>query len=415
MTKYIPHVPTVKQHAFLLMNHVIEGFFGGSAGGGKSDALLMAALQYVDKPGYHAILFRDTFANLAGEGGLLPRSHEWLRDTDAYWKGTEKKWLFPSGATISFGHMKTPLDHFNYQSHEYQFVGFDEMVQVRENQATYMFSRMRRKAGSSVPLRFRGASNPPAREQVKTGAWVKKRYIDSPNTNERFFLPSRLSDNPYVDQEAYIKNLNFLDPITRKQLLDGDWNVQATSDLFDLSKIKIIDQVPRNVKYAEIRFWDLASTEEEPGKDPDYTAGAKLLINLEDSSIIIEHIRRRRDSPVKIERLIQQIAGMDGHACPIKIEQEPGSAGKALISHFKRNILAGYFCQGFYVTGDKISYALPFSSMVDLGMVSMVRGVWNAPFLDELELFPFGEHDDQCDAVFKAYNVLTDGKRAGVF
>jgi len=35
----------------------LEVLFGGSAGGGKSDALLMAALQYVDVPGYAAILF----------------------------------------------------------------------------------------------------------------------------------------------------------------------------------------------------------------------------------------------------------------------------------------------------------------------------------------------------------------------
>ena len=46
-TKYIPHVPTPKQSAFLLLN-CKEAFYGGAAGGGKSDALLMCGLQYVD-------------------------------------------------------------------------------------------------------------------------------------------------------------------------------------------------------------------------------------------------------------------------------------------------------------------------------------------------------------------------------
>ena len=56
LTKYIPYEPTPKQRAFLLMNDVKEVLYGGSAGGGKSVAQLMAALQFVDIPGYSAIL-----------------------------------------------------------------------------------------------------------------------------------------------------------------------------------------------------------------------------------------------------------------------------------------------------------------------------------------------------------------------
>src|SRR5690606_34535149 len=46
MNPYIPHRPFKQQLEFLL-DPIEEIFYGGSAGGGKSDALLIGALQYV--------------------------------------------------------------------------------------------------------------------------------------------------------------------------------------------------------------------------------------------------------------------------------------------------------------------------------------------------------------------------------
>ena len=59
LNKYIPVTPHPKQAAFLLLPH-LEALFGGAAGGGKSVALLMAALQYADVPGYHAVIIPRT-------------------------------------------------------------------------------------------------------------------------------------------------------------------------------------------------------------------------------------------------------------------------------------------------------------------------------------------------------------------
>ena len=50
--------------------------YGGAAGGGKSDALLMCALQFVEVPGYSAIIFRRTLKMLEKSGGLIPRMLE---------------------------------------------------------------------------------------------------------------------------------------------------------------------------------------------------------------------------------------------------------------------------------------------------------------------------------------------------
>ena len=50
--------------AALLLDDRLEVFYGGAAGGGKSDALLAGALQYADVPGYAALIVRRTFSDM---------------------------------------------------------------------------------------------------------------------------------------------------------------------------------------------------------------------------------------------------------------------------------------------------------------------------------------------------------------
>lgn len=215
LTSYIPCQPTAKQAAFLLLPH-LEAFFGGQPGGGKSQALLMAALQYVDVPGYAAILFRRTYADLALPGALMDRSKEWLMNTDARWNEQRKTWTFPSGATLSFGYLESENDKFRYQGAEFQFIGMDEASQISEMQYLYLFSRLRRRVGVEVPLRMRCASNPPA---SAIGQWVKERFVIN-RSKERPFVPSGLDDNPHLDKVEYLRSLASLDRATYASLFD---------------------------------------------------------------------------------------------------------------------------------------------------------------------------------------------------
>lgn len=224
LTRYVPadHRPHPRQHAFLWLN-CFEALYGGAAGGGKSDALLMAALQYVDQPHYSALLLRKTYADLSLPGALMDRAHQWLAGTDARWNDTEKTYRFPSGATLTFGYLQTSNDKYRYQGSEFQFVGFDEATQFDEADYLYLASRLRKTDGDTIPLRLRAASNPGGRGHE----WVKRRFI-GPDAKQhgRRFIPARLVDNPSLDQATYRASLDLLDPQTRAQLLNGDWDAR---------------------------------------------------------------------------------------------------------------------------------------------------------------------------------------------
>jgi phage terminase large subunit-like protein len=97
----------------------------------------------------------------------------------------------------------------------------------------------------------------------------------------------------------------------------------------------------------------------------------------------VEDIRRARTSPQGVEQLILQTAELDGKSVSIYMEQEPGASGKALIDHYARHVLVGFTFRPDKVTGNK-----------------------GTDYLDELEAFPLGSHDDQVDATSGAFSML---------
>ncbi len=224
LSRYVPHRPEPKQAQFLALD-CLEALYGGAAGGGKSDALLMDALANVHVPGYAAILFRRTYSDLALPGAIMDRSHQWLAGTDAHWVGDLKTWRFPSGATLSFGYMDNDRDRYRYQGSELQYIGWDELTQIPRAWYLYLMSRLRRLQGSTVPLKSRGATNPGGIGHK----WVFDRFVD-PRDPQGPFIPSTLDDNPWLDRESYEISLAKLDPTTLAQLRHGVW-VQDSSGL----------------------------------------------------------------------------------------------------------------------------------------------------------------------------------------
>lgn len=410
LTKYIPHKPTPKQALFLVLERfgIEEALFGGAAGPGKSDGLLMAALQYVDVPGYAALILRRTYKQLTQANALISRSHEWLGGTDAHWRGSTHTWYFPSGATLSFGALEHEDSVHNYDSAEFQMVGFDELTQFSIWQYRYVaFSRVRRIVGLDVPLRRLSASNP-----VGPGyKWVKGRFVDrETRAPGRAFIPARLEDNPHLNYDEYAKGLSGLDPITKQQLLAGIWTARAGGGKFRREWFgDPVDAAPRGAQIVSVRRWDLAATavEDSSSGDPDWTVGCRMTRDDETGVYYVEDVVRVRESPRNVELVVARTAKLDGPDVLVRMEQEPGASGKAMIDHYRRNVLADRDFKGVPSTGSKAVRASPLSGHVEAGHVRIVRGDWNEEFIDELEAFGSGaEHDDQVDGASGAYADL---------
>lgn len=405
---YIPHTPHPKQAEFL-MEPAKEVLYGGAAGGGKSDALLMAALQYVEIPRYAAIIFRRTYADLTKAGALIDRSLDWLGGTSAQWRAQEHKWIFPSGATIEFGNLEREQDKFRYQSAEFQYIGFDELTQFEESQYRYLFSRLRRLEGSNIPLRMRSASNP-----GNIGHdWVKRRFMLEGLQNGRIFIPALLDDNPSLDKQEYVKSLNQLDPITRRQYLLGDWTAKHGGSIFQREWFtdNIVNIAPHKIRC--VRYWDLAATKPRQGTDPDWTVGVKM--GKHKDITYVTDVQRFRGSPAIVENKIALTAQLDGQQTRIFMEQEPGSSGVSQIDYYHRKVLSGYSFYGVKTTGSKAERAAPFSSACEAGLVKLVQGNWIGAYLDELEAFPMGGHDDQVDASSGAFSQLDNLNKLGAW
>lgn len=398
--QWIKKRPWPKQKLFLACP-LEEVLFGGAAGGAKSVAMLMAAAQYVEEPGYNALLLRRSLPMLEMPGGLIDISKQWWGASDARWSEQKKNWIFPSGAMIQFGFLDTDNDVYRYQGSEWDFVGFDELTQFLEGMYRYLFSRLRRAVGSRIPSRMRATANPGGVGHE----WVKNRFIHG---GDGHFIPSRLEDNPALDITEYESKLAKLDVITRAQLRWGDWDVRPDGNLFrrDWFKDMVLDraQVPAMVK--KVRFWDLAATEPDGKNDPDYTAGVLMGLDGMGNFYVLD-VLEFRETPAAGDARILAAAKRDGLETEIVIEQEPGSSGKRVIDHFVRNVLAGFSVRGQRSTGDKITRAKPFSAACENGLVHLVRGNWINHFLDRLVGFGMkGLHDDVPDAAAGAHRQL---------
>lgn len=199
----------------------------------------------------------------------------------------------------------------------------------------------------------------------------------------------------------------------RKSIGDRAWFAQYqqtprpdTGTLFHLAKISVVDRAPNVQPGRAARGWDLAATAATQSNDPDWSVGIKMMIDGAGRFTVLD-VARLRGTPREVEEAISNAARVDGMQVRIGLPEDPGQAGKSQAAYLTR-LLAGFNVRASRETGSKLTRATPVASQIEQGNVSMLRGNWNNAFLDELRDFPFGTHDDQVNALARAFTMLTE-------
>lgn len=337
-------------------------------------------------------------------------SKTWLmpfvESKEVRWSEKDKQYTFPSGATLNFGYLESANDCYRYQGAEFQYIGMDEVTHIDPSNYRYLFSRLRKPKTLKVPLRFRATANPGG----AFGEYYYQRFFVEGPEKGRIFIGAGIDDNPYLDADAYKESLAELDPLERERLLNGNWEIKASGDLFRRQWFQIVPEsdVPRLAR--RVRFWDMAAT--DPAKrrgrnkrEPDYTVGLKLAMF--QGMYWIEDIIRIQKTPYDVEEAIKAAAAADGFSCAIRMEQEPGSSGDITIDHYTRLVLQGYDFAGVRSTGSKVERARTASTAAENGKICIAHNCRNMlPFLDEADLFPYGIKDDCVDGLSGAFNYF---------
>jgi len=399
--------------------------FGGAAGGGKSWSLLLDPLRNIHDPNFRGVIFRRTYPQIRNSGGLLDRSYQIYPLVGGRCRATTLDWIFPSGAVISFRHLKLERNIHDYQGSEFDWMGWDELTQFTEQQFWYLSSRLRSSSGIRPVIRATTNPDPDSFVRKLIDWWIGDdgypipsragvlRYFErkdeqiiwldhpTPNSKSITFIPSRLEDNQILMQsdpgyKAWLLSLPLVD---RERLLMGNWNARAEpGKVFKREWIQIVDSVPVG---KEGSGWDLAVQEKQiSGRDPDYTAKVRGIL-AEDGSFTIVDAWETHCTPAELDNLIRATAQREQGILQI-FEREPGATGAAYLNHIRQMIgPIGVVPRN----KDKIAHVKPLSALAERGKLKILRGPWNALLISRFTSFPDG-HDDLVDAAATAYNYL---------
>lgn len=231
--------PQPKQ-ALMMSCPEYEALYGGAAGGGKTDYLVIEALRQVDIPWYKGVILRRTYPEL---DEIIDKTMIYYKQAypDAQYNQTQHKWTFPSGAKILLRAMQNEKDKYKFQGQAYDFIGFDELTHFTETQYEYLKSR-NRPNGPGTMVYIRSTANPGG---VGHG-WVKDYFVTAMEpgvpkievlrirtpsgieykAQSRIYIPASVFDNRKLmeNDPNYVAHLAALPAAERDALLYGNWD-----------------------------------------------------------------------------------------------------------------------------------------------------------------------------------------------
>ena len=225
--------PTDKQVKFLQIgNHGVktpnkktEVFFSGAGWSGKTTALLLAALQYVFVPDYQALLLRAHSSGYSLSNSMKNMIGPLSKFIEVIPENEFEIWKFPSGSTITFGHVNEQFGKSKYEDLLFHFIGYDELTHFEESDYLYLFDRMHVSPSNKIPLRIYSTGNPDGPHP----AWVKERFINCPETEmkqlNRFLLRASIEDNPYERRKNIEKRVKNLKIEMQDRILNDNWEI----------------------------------------------------------------------------------------------------------------------------------------------------------------------------------------------
>jgi predicted phage terminase large subunit-like protein len=222
--------------------------------------------------------------------------------------------------------------------------------------------------------------------------------INPPELRARYqnglFDPVRLSRSVLARMQTELGQFGYSGQILQDPIPLG-------GGMFKPERIKIVEHPPGVDSFQKIvRYYDKAATD----GGGDYTVGVKMGLHKDGSYWILDIIRGQWESDDR-ERQIVACAHRDGKSVRIGIEREPGSSGVDSVKDSVKR-LSGFRVYPNLASGKKTLRADTFSVQVNAGNVYMVKGAYNAAYLEELAYFPNGKHDDQVDASSGAFSML---------
>lgn len=220
-----------QQTLALQVDDVSEILYGGSRGGGKTDAGIVWLLKESNNPDFRGLVIRKNSEDLAD---WIDRAGKLY--TNATISGKPATIKFPSGAIIRTGHLKDDQAYTKYQGHEYHRIVIEELTQIpTEESYLKLISSCRSTVEGLTPQIF-ATANPGG----KGHNWVKQRwqiglkpvnksFPDPVSKRLRMFIPATVDDNPTLvkSDPDYVRFLDSLPEPLRSAWRNGDWNVFA--------------------------------------------------------------------------------------------------------------------------------------------------------------------------------------------